>query len=812
MRIFLSRQLARVFLCYTFLLILSDPLSVIAQKKSRKAKEELELQSEVKSPFKRYDKVITNEAETQKGLFTVHKVNDKYYFEIPISFLGREVLLVSKVSKGVKGVSAGITSNQQVIKLQRMGDCIWMRLMDYGVVENKGLEISKSVKANNFEAIAYCFKIITVNDHSNSCVVEVNDFFTGDIPMIGPFSKSTRRYRGISGVDKSRSSISWIKAHVNNVEVRHILTFSSSNTAREELPSFISIEMNQSFVLLPENPMKPRFHDYRLNHHYLERTDYGLGGQKARMVKFIHRWRLEPSNWDIYNKGELVEPIKPIVFYLDPAIPEKWKPYFKQGVEDWQKAFEEIGFKNAILVKNPPNEPGWSSEDIRYSVIRYRASQSESASASYVHDPRTGEILSATIAWSHNMVNRLRNWFFVQTAAANPAARGGKFKDEVMGELMRSIISHEAGHALGLSHNWGASVSYSVDSLRSPAFTSKHGTASSIMDYARFNYVAQPEDSITNFHRQIREFDHLAIKYGYKLLPNVHSPEEEKKSLDQWIWEKGDNWVYQYRPYYLFSSNPAIQTEDLGNDAMLASELGIRNLKRTVNNLIDWSSVDRKGTQKLEALYEEVFLQFEYYINHVKSNVGGIYEHYKLPNENWPFFEHVSRPKQQKAVHFLKNQLFDTPIWLTNKEIQRRVSVDGNDQIIRIQKNTLSSLMDEKRLKRMIENETLNGKNAYSTAAMFNDLQKGIYCELETGAPISNNRRNLQKYMTELLGRLMNNTKIKNTDIHSIARANLVNLRVEIKNGLIKQNDLLSKYHLKDLAARIDKFLSLEHP
>ena len=410
---------------------------------------------------KGYEDIITEEAVTDDGLFTVHKVDDKYYFEIEKDLLQREILVVSRISGHVKGLNfggAGMKSRpQQVIRWEQQDDHLLLRAVSYNSVASFEDPIYKSVRNNNFEPIIERFKVEAMNADSTGMVIDVSKFFTSDVPMLGPLSESQQKRFKIKGLDSGRSFIKHANAYPENVEVRHVLTYKGDKLPDNQLTQTLSIEMNQSFIKLPEEPWRPRYYDDRIGYFSLRQIDYSLDEQKAASKRFITRWRLDPVDMEAYKRGELVAPKKPIVYYIDPATPEKWRPYLKQGVEDWQSAFEAAGFKNAIIAKDPPSQeedPEWSPEDVRYSVIRYVSTDIQNAMGPHVHDPRTGEILESDIIWYHNVMNLLRNWFLIQTAAVNPAARAVKFEDELMGQLIRFVSAHEVGHTLGCRTTW----------------------------------------------------------------------------------------------------------------------------------------------------------------------------------------------------------------------------------------------------------------------------------------------------------------------------------------------------------------------
>lgn len=807
----------------------------IFERKKKKA------QTEVKAApakqningLKPYAQVITPKAKSSFGFLTVHKVDNNYFFEIPDSMLNRDILIVNRISKA--------PTSRQKSRVGYPGDILGSKVIRFENKDNKRILVREysyrersenkdgmfqSVRNSNTQPIVANFGIETIKKDSltRNYVINVSVFLQKENPLFS-FDADSKEYIGLLNMVGEGTYIDTLKAFPKNIEISTTVTYQSKKgmsnvgfleTGSPRIP--LTYELNSSMVLLPEVPMKARLFDPRVGYFTVGYTDFDSNPQGIEYKKLITRWRLEPKDEAAYLRGELVEPKKPIIIYIDPATPKKWVPYLIQGVNDWQVAFEKAGFKNAIYaLEAPTDDPSWSLEDARHSAIVYKPSDIPNASGPHINDPRTGEILETHINWYHNVMSLLRDWYMIQAGTIDEAARKMQLDDELMGQLIRFVSSHEVGHTLGLRHNFGSSHTVPVEKLRDKAWVEANGHTPSIMDYARFNYVAQPEDGITRagIFPRIGIYDKWSIEWGYRWLPQFQTPEDEVAFSNQSIIEKLKTDVRYTFGTESDPNDPRNQSEDLGDDSMLASLYGIKNLKRIVPQILTWSYEPNKSYAGAGEIYSGVVSQFNRYLGHVTKNVAGIYSNSITVEQTDEIArEFVPANIQKRAIAFLNEQLFTTPEWLIDRQLMEKAKILPVNVICSLQSGVLARLINKSTLDKMSENEILNGKKAYTSAQMFNDLKKVIWSNLGQSDIY---KRNMQKAYVENLINLLD--KKGNADKNAsgkrpayseapaIAHGQLTELK-RLATSAASMTSGTAKGHYQNLITLIDNALS----
>ena len=786
-----------------------------------------------------FEKVITNKAVSDEGIITVHKVEDKYYFEIPDKALKKEFLVVTRLTKagaemrmGTVGY-AGDQISQNVISFEKgPNDKVFLRSISYvDYAKDSTSAMYKTVMRNNVNAIEQAFDIKAFGKEKNSTVIDVTDFINADNDVVSFDTRFKKGFR-VGAFQKDKSFVNFVKSFPTNIEINTTKTYNRSageaspipGAPKPEVSGNYTVEVNSSIILLPENKMQARYFDPRVGYFTVGYTDFDENPQGVERVSLVKRWRLEPKAKDLekYKRGELVEPEKPIVFYIDPLTPKKWIPYLIQGVNDWQKAFEKAGFKNAIYAKvpNAKEDPEWSLEDARFSAIVYKPSDVPNASGPSIADPRTGEILESHINWYHNVMKLLNDWYFVQASPNDPRARKVDFDDELMGQLIRFVSSHEVGHTLGLRHNFGSSSTVPVENLRNKAWLKANGHTPSIMDYARFNYVAQPEDNVgeAGLMPRIGDYDDWAIEWGYRRFYNYNSPEKEKAHLNKWVMEKLQNprlWFgTETNPY-----DPRSQSEQVGDNPMIAGKYGVKNLQRIMENIEAWSTKPNEDYSSLNNRFTQVSGQFARYLGHVSKYIGGVKETPKMVEQKGAIYELVSKSEQKEALKFLSENVFTTPNWLLKTSVLTKIDKSPVEVVENLQKTVLNRVLSEGVLNKLYEGESLDA-NAYAVYDYLQDIKNSVFAELKSSSKIDIYRRNLQKNFVETLiartqaskpstGRNAE-TISDNSDVKSLTRGVLREIKADASKNAQNAQDAVTKYHLEDLVYRIDKALEVK--
>jgi hypothetical protein len=775
-----------------------------------------------------YERVITKDAKSDDGIFIVHRIKDRVYYEIPKDRLGREFLWVSQIAKTTFGAGyGGQAAGNRVVKWDRRGDRILLRAVSYDVVADAAAPIARAVEAANYNPIVMAFNIEALGK-DDAAVIEVTRLFTTDVPE---FSGRTRV--GARAFDASRSFVERAVSFPENIEVEATHTYNNPPQeagagGRGGPPAPTpgggrggptlrtgshSVLMHFSMVLLPDKPMPPRLFDERVGYFSSSKIDYGKDEHRAPQRRYITRWRLEKKN----PNATLSEPVKPIMYWIDPATPTKWVPYLKKGVESWNVAFEAAGFRNAVIARDAPTpeeDPDWSPEDARYSVIRWLPSTIENASGPHIHDPRSGEILETDIQFYHNVMNLSRNWYFVQAGALDPRAKRLPLPDDLMGRLVEYVAAHEVGHTLGFQHNMKASSMYPAARVRDAKWVKENGHTPTLMDYSRFNYVAQPEDRIAveDLIPKIGPYDKWATMWGYKPIPGAATPEAEKKTLDEWARQQDATPWLRFSTAGSGGSDPGELTEAVGDeDAVTSTTLGMKNLERVAAMLVPATTTQiGEPFSDLQEVYGRLLGQWALEMNHVAAIVGGYNSQQKHVGQTGMRFQLIARARQEGAVKFLLENAFKPPKWALNPEVLRRIEPVGVlDRIEASQTRVLNSLLSSARVLRLVEQETVDGASAYAPLDFLGDLRRGIWSEVYASAatPIDAYRRNLQRAYVETLSTRINGAQAQSDDARAFFRGELKTLDADLKTALGRQLDRATALHLEDVRTQIARAL-----
>lgn len=766
-----------------------------------------------------YNKIITDKAKNKTGLFTISQVDTKYYFQIPDSLFNRYMLVVTRYLSTPEGFGSfgGEKVNEQTIYFEKgSNNNVYLRALQYKQdVRNANSMLAKALAGSNENPIVAAFSIKTTNPDNGDVVIEVTDVFKKDNVMFSLENKE-KTEKKLTSLADDKSFVEAMDVYPINIEVKTTKTYLSSIASS----GIITLRLNTSIVLLPKIPMRKRFEDERVGFFANKYVLFDDNEQRAQTKFIVQRYRLEPKDKEVkkYLRGELVEPKKQIVYYIDPATPKKWRPYLIAGINDWQKAFEAAGFKNAIVGKEwPEDDKTMSLEDARYSVVRYYASETPNAYGPRVSDPRSGEIIESHVGWYHNVMKLVQRWYMIQAGPLDPKARKMHLDDELMGQLIRFVSSHEIGHTIGLRHNMGASSATPVEKLRDKKWVEANGHTVSIMDYARFNYVAQPEDNIgpAGIYPRIGIYDKWAIKWGYSYLPNAKDEFEEENILSKMTTDS-----LSVNPKLWFGGegkeeDPRSQTEDLGDDAVLASDYGIKNLKRVVPNLISWTYQPNDAYDNLSDMHKAVVKQYGLYLYHVLKYIGNDYVTKRTVDEKEIVYKPVPKAKVKAAIGYIGRQLFEAPLWMYPQEIDELISLKAADQISDQQNQVLNMLLSSGMLYN-ISLKAIESQGAYTVPEFLNDLKQTVWKDFSGNTKQDFYRRGLQRSYIEKLGMLLLPKEVEpgkalntaqRSDVRLYGKQHLIQLRADVKK-LMDASTGLNKDHFESTLIEIDKIVS----